>query len=398
MRAFYLLFTSFLFVVAGGAQTTVTIVADKDNTIFSNDLNASNGAGDGFFAGVNSAGEIRRGLVHFNLSTLPPNAVITAATLRLNVIRVAANTNGLAAHKLTADWGEGTSVATGSNEGQGTQATANDATWDKRFYPSVNWSTVGGDFTAATSASVATASIGAVNLTGSTVLSDVQGWYSNPATNFGWIIRGTNESGSRNAVKIASKENTSASQRPSLIITYTTTVPVTLKSFSASLRSKDALVQWSTATEINNDYFEIQHSNNGLVFTTVGKVSGNGNSTLQHSYSFVHTNPTGIKHYYRLAQHDINGGSRYSQVVVLSGKSGIQLQVQPNPVTSLLTVTSSTSLHTAKYQIVSASGQTLMQGSFDNQQLNVQQLKQGQYWLNIQAADGECTRTSFIKN
>jgi hypothetical protein len=71
MKKFYFLFISIILI--GGAkvhsQTTVNILADKDNTIYSENNARSNGSGDYIFAGVTNAGNLRRALLHFDLSS-----------------------------------------------------------------------------------------------------------------------------------------------------------------------------------------------------------------------------------------------------------------------------------------------------------------------------------------
>jgi hypothetical protein len=109
-------------------------------------------------------------------------------------------------------------------------------------------------------------------------------------------------------------------------------------------------VSWSTATEKENDYFEIERSEDNLQFTTIAKVKGNGNSTRINNYQFVDKNAytmmqsNGVKNiYYRLKQIDYSGKFEYSPIAnVTIGKkdehNGITLY--PNPTASWLTVSS----------------------------------------------------------
>src|SRR6185436_4208048 len=64
---------------------TVTFPSVKDNTLYEDETGSlSNGAGDGMFARKNGLGQIRRAVVAFNVSTPPPNAFVTSASLHLN--------------------------------------------------------------------------------------------------------------------------------------------------------------------------------------------------------------------------------------------------------------------------------------------------------------------------
>jgi len=89
-------------------------------------------------------------------------------------------------HKLLADWGEGTSQATGE-EGQGAP---NDATWRHRFFDTIFWTNEGGDFFATVSASRSVGPIGQYTWSSAQMIADVQSWPDNPASNFGWLVLG----------------------------------------------------------------------------------------------------------------------------------------------------------------------------------------------------------------
>jgi hypothetical protein len=92
------------------------------------------------------------------------------------------------------------------------------------------------------------------------------------------------------------------------------TLPVELTSFTAKASLNSVLMNWNTASEINNHGFEIQR-NNGSGFITIGFVQGQGTSTQSHSYSYVDQNlPVG--HYtYRLKQMDFQGSYSFSSEV-----------------------------------------------------------------------------------
>src|SRR5204863_2324099 len=133
---------------------------------------------------------IRRALVAFDFSSIPTTATITGASVSMYLSLAAGGSQAVSLSKVSANWGEGTSDA-GDPGGAGTQATTGDATWLHTFYNANFWTTVGGDFSATSSA---TTTVNAINATytwsGSGLTADVQGWVSNPATNFGWVVRG----------------------------------------------------------------------------------------------------------------------------------------------------------------------------------------------------------------
>src|SRR5262249_33493237 len=123
-------------------------------------------------------------------------------------------------HKLTADWGEGTSSTSG-NGGRGANAATNDATWIHRFFNTGMWTNPGGDFSATVSASLSVDSVGDYTWASTTQLvADVQGWLDTPSTSFGWLLRGDESSG-LTAKRFDTKENATDSNRPALTIDYT---------------------------------------------------------------------------------------------------------------------------------------------------------------------------------
>jgi hypothetical protein len=95
-----------------------------------------------------------------------------------------------------------------------------------------------------------------------------------------------------------------------VLVTYTgdTPLPVELKSFEAVSGDRMVTLNWTTATELNNQYFEVQRSTAASGWTMVGKVDGVGTSMTEHSYSYVdHAVVNGVTYTYRLLSHDING-------------------------------------------------------------------------------------------
>ena len=95
-------------------------------------------------------------------------------------------------------------------------------------------------------------------------------------------------------------------------IAYESTIPVELLSFSASRVSSGVELNWSTATELNNDGFEIQKKTDNGEFIAIGFVKGQGTSTQKKDYNFIDKNTDLGKNLYRLKQIDFNGNYEYS--------------------------------------------------------------------------------------
>jgi hypothetical protein len=116
-------------------------------------------------------------------------------------------------------------------------------------------------------------------------------------------------------------------------------LPVQLTAFSATAApSRGVQLAWATASELNSDFFEVQHSLDGRTFAAVGRVAAHGRSQALTNYTFLHAAPgTAATHYYRLRQVDQDGTSAFSpvQVVTLTaGSSPVLFTAAPNPTTA----------------------------------------------------------------
>src|SRR5438552_7681162 len=203
----------------------INIFPSKDNTLYEFDPaegDVSNALGFHFFAGETNQGEIRRGVLAFNVAgSIPPGSTITAVSLSLNMSRTLLETARIVElHKLLADRGEGTSHAPGE-EGDGAPATTNDATWRHRFFDTIFWAMQGGDFSATVSASQVVGPVGQYTWSSAQMVEDVQSWLDNPSSNFGWLVLG-DESTNATSKRFDTRESASP---PVLTIEYTRTAP-----------------------------------------------------------------------------------------------------------------------------------------------------------------------------
>jgi hypothetical protein len=112
------------------------------------------------------------------------------------------------------------------------------------------------------------------------------------------------------------------------------TLPVRLLDLSASPRDKSIYLKWTTASEINNQGFQVQRSVNGSDWIVLGFVNGAGNTTTTRHYDYTDNDLSSGRYYYRLKQVDIDGRFEYSPIVsaVLGGTEAYRLdQNYPNP-------------------------------------------------------------------
>lgn len=95
-------------------------------------------------------------------------------------------------------------------------------------------------------------------------------------------------------------------------------LPVELVSFSAGLVDSKVIINWSTVTEQNNYGFQVEKSEDGKNWTSIGFVKGSGNSNSEKSYSFTDNDLSFAKILYRLKQIDVDGSSTYSKSIEIS--------------------------------------------------------------------------------
>lgn len=118
-------------------------------------------------------------------------------------------------------------------------------------------------------------------------------------------------------------------------------VPVELMNFDAKWAKNGVDLQWSTASEQNNKGFEIESSLDGITWSTIAWISGQGNASKLTHYSFLDKPELSEILYYRLKQFDFNGQSTYSKTVsIASEKSKTNIKIYPSVIQQDLTIKS----------------------------------------------------------
>lgn len=182
------------------------------------------------------------------------------------------------------------------------------------------------------------------------------------------------------------------------------TLPTKLGDFTARRQGSNAILDWTTASELNSDHFEIERSYDGINFTHVGNKQAAGNSVSDLSYQYI--DPIVVSSgniYYRLKTLDIDGKSSYSKIVVLklNGSSVKNFTVYPNPFTSNLKLEISSDKETAvTIRINNVLGQPVINRNVILQKgMNVvvlsselQSLKPGMHLMEIISEDGTMTQ------
>ncbi len=115
------------------------------------------------------------------------------------------------------------------------------------------------------------------------------------------------------------------------------TLPVEMLAFTAEENDCGIDLEWATATEIANDYFQVQKSTDGIEFSTIATIEGAGNSTTTNHYSYRDVRQTALS-YYRLVQVDFGGEKTISEIVAVKSEcfeheaDDSIVSLYPNPV------------------------------------------------------------------
>jgi hypothetical protein len=174
-------------------------------------------------------------------------------------------------------------------------------------------------------------------------------------------------------------------------------IPVELSSFSAELSGSDVILNWTTATELNNQGFEIEHSTDNQNFSKIGFVPGFGTTTEMKSYSFRVSDISAGVQYYRLKQIDFDGTTTIYNSVEVTGpipNTFVLNQNHPNPFNPSTTISFSLPVEsnvTIKlFNMLVQEVAKISDGSFQagshNLDFNAQNLTSGAYIYTLEAS------------
>jgi fibronectin-binding autotransporter adhesin len=178
-------------------------------------------------------------------------------------------------------------------------------------------------------------------------------------------------------------------------------LPISLINFNAEPVNQHVLVTWTTASEVNNDYFQIERSQDAVNYQVVGIIDGAGNSNQVLEYQLIDKNPHMGVSYYRLRQVDFNGSFEVFEPVAVNfrGALGNIINVYPNPANEITTIQINTNENDrGVLQIFSVSGALVWQTAINTidgvnaYKLDVKDLKAGQYIITVRM------NKSIVKN
>ncbi len=179
----------------------------------------------------------------------------------------------------------------------------------------------------------------------------------------------------------------------------TATLPVQLVDFSGVHESTGNKLQWFTEFEQNNSRFEVERSNDGNSFITVGTIAGNGNSNTRKAYNFSDRSGLSTVNYYRLKQVDADGHAQYSPTIVLKSANK-SIDIYPNPATDVLKIkVGSNNISPSSIHLQDVSGKNMPAAFFKIEGgygCNISKLHPGVYIVSIKI-DGSVLSEKFTK-
>jgi hypothetical protein len=181
-----------------------------------------------------------------------------------------------------------------------------------------------------------------------------------------------------------------------------TALPVTWLSVSGQANGGKILINWATASESNTASFTIEHSPDGIKFTSLENVPAAGNSSATRNYQYLHGTPKTGANYYRIRQTDKDGKYSYSKTIKVNfGTNGIPLTLTPNPVSDKLMIWLPEIVNkSAVIKIYNPLGQLVQQQPVaigaKQVQVNTNNLPKGYYRLQLLQA-GSSQSLPFIK-
>ncbi|MEM6723920.1 MAG: T9SS type A sorting domain-containing protein [Bacteroidota bacterium] len=167
-------------------------------------------------------------------------------------------------------------------------------------------------------------------------------------------------------------------------------LPVELIEFNAFATIDEIVLEWSTASEFQNSYFEVQKSSDGINFESIGRIDAAGTTQIIQAYSYIDSNPVKGKNYYRLEQVDFDGKSDLSaiQVVDFNGANLISLNIFPNPAQSQVRIRMSQAFEQpTQVRLFNTLGQVVLSTQIPARQgftdLDVSNLPKGAYIIDL---------------
>ncbi|MEO0899755.1 MAG: T9SS type A sorting domain-containing protein [Bacteroidota bacterium] len=183
-------------------------------------------------------------------------------------------------------------------------------------------------------------------------------------------------------------------------------LPVEFLDFEAQFQSPNKVkLDWSTASEVNSDFFEVERTQDLTLWQKVGKVQSAGNSSTLKSYSFKDPVSFNGRYYYRLKQVDLDGAYSYSETVSIDVET-LPMEVYPNPASDMLYVSTqylSDSYNKLRLDILDMQGKVYQRLSVSPSadkavEIPISELRPGIYTVRLSGGVNEVWTKRFMVN
>jgi hypothetical protein len=220
-----------------------------------------------------------------------------------------------------------------------------------------------------------------------------------------WVMDGICQATPINSVR---RNGMSGFSRFGTVQSSAVPLPIELFSFETNAELTYNVIDWITATETNNDYFEIEACEDGINFKPIEKRKGAGNSNKKITYTTRDKNYSPTT-YYRLKQVDFDGKTSYSEIRVVSrfnkkSKDLFTVDVAPNPTDSEIHIkVTSGAKETYRVDVMSIDGKLLLKRDIDEKDfyngvtLDFSSLENGMYHVEVSSSKGYVIK-KVIKN
>ena len=176
-------------------------------------------------------------------------------------------------------------------------------------------------------------------------------------------------------------------------------LPIELLTFNAAPEGESVALSWETVTEINNNYFTVERSKDGQVYTTLLTLpskAANGNSTKSLIYQTTDADPIKGFSYYRLKQTDYNGRYTYSKIVPVSFEGSNALKIYPNPNDGSFVIEPGNTMQQT-VQLYDISGKLVLSRTINGKtNIDAGNLNNGVYNICISSANGTVNKRLVI--
>ncbi len=173
-------------------------------------------------------------------------------------------------------------------------------------------------------------------------------------------------------------------------------LPVELTSFEGNMIADRIVLDWTTASELNNKGFEVEYSDDLENWEQIGFVQGHMTTLEAHDYTFVAPVPKVKHNYYRLKQVDFDGQFEYTEIITVLFDAQLDIGVYPNPTKGKFSITGIDSEETL-VEVIDSYGKVIREKMVLNDKIDLTELPKGIYYVRVHAFDEVVTKR-LVKN